>query len=153
MEKISSDTTILHKRVWPILFFAFPVLAVINGVWKQAWGREYWLWWLVLGLFFVIAVFSYWFTTRDLVDEVHEQGDLLVVRNRGDEQRIPMADIVNIETSWRESRRVIVHLAKGGRFGERIVFIPKGRFSLNPFKRNEAAKALSRKVHNAKRGA
>ena len=95
MRRISSDWTFFYKRVFPVLWFGF--LAVFVGIGVVN-GQ---------GLFIVIVPiamigFGYFIMQKlvfDLVDEVCDDGDALVVKNRGQEQRIALADIKNVNYS------------------------------------------------------
>ena len=62
----------------------------------------------------------------DLVEEVFDQGDSLLVRNKGREERIPLSDIS--EVSYMASR-VTLTLKKSSTFGAEIAFLPKTGFA------------------------
>ncbi len=59
----------------------------------------------------------------DLVDEVWDDGDTLVVKNSGEEQRIALADIKNVNYSAMISPpRVVLSLRRPTIFGEAVAF-------------------------------
>jgi len=119
MRRISSYWTFFYKRVFPVLWFGFLVVFVGIGVVS---GQ---------GPFVVIVPiamigFGYFIMHKlvfDLVDEVCDDGDALVVKNRGQEQRIALADIKNVNYSpFVSPPRVTVSLRRPTVFGEKITF-------------------------------
>jgi hypothetical protein len=89
----------------------------------------------------------------DLVDEVYDCGDFLLVRNDGKEDRVPLANIMNINASTMTNPpRVTLRLSIGGKFGNEIVFSPIKPVSLNLFARNEIVEDLMVRVDAARRG-
>jgi hypothetical protein len=89
----------------------------------------------------------------DLVDEVYDCGDFLLVRNNGKEDRVPLANIMNINASTMTNPpRVTLRLSIGGKFGNEIVFSPIKPVSLNLFARNEIVEDLMVRVDAARRG-
>ena len=63
----------------------------------------------------------------DVVDEVHDTGEALRVRFRGEEETIAFADVLDVSlTRFTSPQRISLRLARPGRFGEQIVFIPNG---------------------------
>jgi hypothetical protein len=87
----------------------------------------------------------------DLVDSVLDGGDYLLVKNRGVEERIPLANIMNISASTiTNPPRITMRLVSPGLLGSEITFSPIKPFSLVPFARNAIADDLILRVHNAK---
>jgi len=72
----------------------------------------------------------------DLVDEVCDDGDALVVRNKHQEERIPLSQIINVSDSFLTSPpRITLTMREATRFGKNITFMPPVRvfsFSRNP---------------------
>ena len=65
---------------------------------------------------------------RDLVDEVWDASDALVVRNKGEEARIRLSDIINVSYSPVGSPpRVTLSLRTPGRFGVTRPMVASGR--------------------------
>jgi hypothetical protein len=119
MRRISSGWTFFYKRVFPLLWFGFLVVFVGIGVVN---GQ---------GPFVVIVPiamigFGYFIMQKlvfDLVDEVSDDGDALVVKNRGQEQRIALADIKNVNYSpFISPPRVTLSLRRPTVFGDQITF-------------------------------
>jgi hypothetical protein len=109
MRRISSGWT------FPIIWFGFLIVFVGIGV---AHGQ---------GAFVVIApIGSGYFIMQklvfDLVDEVWDDGDALVVKNRGQEQRIALSEIKNVNYSpFINPPRVTLSLRRPTIFGEQII--------------------------------
>jgi hypothetical protein len=95
--------------------------------------------------------FAYYRLLWNLADEVLDGGDHLVVRLRGEQQRIPLGDVINIAFERRQNgRRVVLRLARPGPFGDRIVFKPPVRF-LPTFSTDPLEDDLIRRVDAARR--
>ncbi len=78
---------------------------------------------------------------------------ILLVRRGSIEQRVFTAsNVLNISMSQLTNPpRLTLRLRKPGPLGDEIVFIPKApAFRLNPFKRNEVAESLIRRVGEAR---
>ena len=150
MRKISSSWTWWYKQVVPVIWFGF--LAVFTCVWIPAVvRREVPAFTLLVPI--GLAAFGYVIMRQlvfSLVDEVWIDGDDLVVRNRGEEARIPIADIVNVD-SWGMSNpeRIVLTLRTPSRFGGEIAFAPPMR--LWPFSRHPVATELMRRAHRLDR--
>lgn len=132
MTKISSNATFFYKRIFPILVFAFcgamSVLSLVSGV------REKTTWDFLLPLFMALGL---WLLFRkslwDLMDEVHDQGDALLVRNGGKEEPVPLANIMNVSmTKGLNPPRVTLRLVTPCRFGQQVVFTPVGGILWTP---------------------
>ena len=146
MRRISSDWTFFYKRVFPVLWFGF--LAVFVGIGVVN-GQ---------GLFIVIVPiamigFGYFIMQKlvfDLVDEVCDDGDALVVKNRGQEQRIALADIKNVNYSpFVSPPRVTLSLRRPTVFGDQITFCAPVR--LLPFSPSPVIADLIERVDHARR--
>src|SRR6185436_11382696 len=84
----------------------------------------------------------------DLADEVFDGGDALLVRNRGEEELIPLANIMNVSVStYINPPRIALRLVTPGKFGSEIAFSPVTGFRLNPFARNPVAEDLIVRVY------
>jgi hypothetical protein len=73
----------------------------------------------------------------NLADEVLDAGDALVIKNRGIEERVPLADITNVNyiinvnyTQLTTLPRVTLSLRYPGPFGDKVTFCAPVRFSL-----------------------
>lgn len=131
MHKLSSEMTWVTKRLFPTLWFGIvgAVLLVIGvGVAKQRIPAA------ALVVPVAIALFGYgmfhWLIFC-LVDEVTLAGKDLIVRNRGDEERIPLANVTDVKASlFINPERIVLTLRDPCRFGDRIAFLPPARWKL-----------------------
>ena len=126
-KRISSRNTFFVKRVFPVLWFGGVALflgtALTAGMHARAKPPL---------LFFVgpLLMFGlgYWLMRRlvfDLADAVYDEGDALRVRLRGDEERIPLANIINISyAGLTNPPRATLTLRQPGRFGKEVTFSP-----------------------------
>lgn len=150
MTKISSGSLFYTKRIFPLFWFGFVgvmfALLLANGNLQKS-----------PAMFIVpcvMAVFGYVLMKKlvwDLVDEVYDAGDFLVVRNRGEEEQVPLTNIMNVSASTNVNPpRITLRLVNPGRFGSEIAFSPPRVFSLNPFAKNKVAEDLIVRVDQAR---
>jgi hypothetical protein len=98
MRRMSSKWTFFYKRVFPVVWFGF--LALFLGISLFVVPRSSQaatLPFLIMPI--VMMVLGYFIMTKfvfDLVDEVWDDGDVLVVKNRDQTERIALADIKNV---------------------------------------------------------
>jgi hypothetical protein len=131
MNRISSRWTFFYKRVFPLLWFGF--LLVFIAVPIMTGSRS--------GSppplpFFIVPIFmmaGMYFVMRklifDLVDQVWDDGDSLLVRNRGEEERIALPEIKNVNYSpLVQPPRVVLSLRRNTVFGDQIAFCAPVRF-------------------------
>src|SRR5262245_10234210 len=100
MVKISSSWTFFNKRVFPVIWFGGVALFFMAFTVGMIVGKRLEPGFLFMPLF--LAAFGYVMMRMlvfDLVDEVWDDGDSLVVRNRGIEERILLKDIVNVSST------------------------------------------------------
>ncbi|HTI47519.1 MAG TPA: hypothetical protein VMB76_13250 [Casimicrobiaceae bacterium] len=150
MNALSSRATFVHKRLLPIFWFGFIVVFVVMGV-AQNDERQ------AFGLFVgpaVMAVFGFLFFRRlvwPLADEVLDGGDYLIVRKGGLEQRVPLANIMNVSGSmYINPPRVTLRLVEAGPLGDEVAFMPRRSFNLNPFARNKVVDDLMVRAYEAR---
>jgi hypothetical protein len=134
MKKISG-TVVFQKRIFPVIWLGFLAMFVTSGLRDGRFGdAERWPF-IVMPI--LMAVFGFVLFKKlvwDLMDEVHDCGDSLRVRRGGDEETIPLANIMNVSASTMVNpQRITLRLVTPGRFGNEITFAPPARFSLNPF--------------------
>ena len=85
----------------------------------------------------------------DLVDEVWDDGDSLIVKNRGEEQRIALDDIKNVSYSpFMNPPRVVLSLRQPGVLGNQIAFCAPQRFM--PFSRSPIMDELIDRIDAAR---
>lgn len=151
MRRISSSFTVFNKKIFPALWFGFLGFFLVTTTLTGVVGED--LMFLVVPV--SMAVFGFFLMKKlvwDLADEVYDGGDFLLVRNRGEEDRIPLSNIMNVSVStYMNPPRVALRLANPSRFGNEIVFSPIAGFTLNPFARNQVAEDLIVRVDQARR--
>jgi hypothetical protein len=92
----------------------------------------------LIALVLVLALFYFGMKKLvfDLVDEVRDAGDALIIRNRGEEERVALSDIMNISYSPLVSPpRVTLSLRRPSIFGSEVTFCAPIRlmpFSASP---------------------
>ena len=150
MKRISSGSTFLFKRVLPAFWFLFLAFFLASSLWG---GRDRLNPILIGGpllmgaILFVVMRYFLWI----LADEVQDGGDHLRIRRGSVEERIALTDILNVSvTVQQHPQRIALRLARSGRLGDEIVFLPATRFRWNPFARNEVAEDLIVRVDRAR---
>lgn len=150
MKRISSGSILLFKRILPAFWSLFLLFVLGAGL---AAGPDRMNPLLIAGpvgmgviLFLVLKHFVW-----TLADEVHDGGDHLRVRRGSVEERIPLAEILNVSvTTHQHPQRIALRLARAGRLGDEIHFLPDSRFRWNPWARNEIAEDLIVRVDRAR---
>jgi hypothetical protein len=145
MRRISSGWTFFYKRIFPIIWVGF--LAVFAGIGAVKGQGPF-----AVIVPLVMIGFGYFLMQKlvfDLVDEVSDDGDALVVKNRGQEQRIALADIKNVNYSpFVSPPRVTLSLRRPTVFGEQITFCAPLR--LAPFSQSPVIADLIERVDRAR---
>jgi len=152
MRRISSRATFWFKRIFPIIWFGFLALFIVVALLSGMGGDQA----MVLGFVVVpvlMAVFGYVIMKKlvfDLVDEVWDDGAALVIRNRGQEDRVRLSDIINVSYSpLINPPRVSLMLRKPSLFGTEVTFSAPVRFI--PFAKSPVVEDLIRRVDAARR--
>jgi hypothetical protein len=151
MKRISSKMTFFYKRVFPIVMLGFLLLFVTGALATQRSANPppAAFFFLVAGFIAVVFFFVFRKLIFDLVDEVWDAGDALIVRNKGQEDSIPLPDIINVGyTQFVNPPRVTLWLRTAGRFGDKVAFCPPVRFS--PFAVSPIVDELVRRVDDAR---
>lgn len=152
MTRISSGMTWFHKRVFPVIWFGFLAVFLVATSLTAGPLHERLVFLLVTVLLAGMGVVVMKLFILDLMDEVLDGGEYLLVRNRGDEDRIPIADIMNVSATMHVNPpRLTLRLARPSRFGSDITFSPVTGFRLNPFAKNAIAEDLIVRVDRARR--
>ena len=150
MKKISSRLTLFSKRVFPLFWFGFLAFFVATSfrIGAIATNPVFLIGPAVMAAFgFFLMKSLVW----DLVDEVYDCGDSLLVRNRGQEERVAFADIMNVNVSTLQNPpRITLRLRTPGKFGKEIAFSPVSNFTLNPFAKNPIGEDLIQRVDTAR---
>jgi hypothetical protein len=131
MRCISSKWTFFYKYVFPIFWFGFIGLFLIFALFVPARsGQSLPIPALIVPV--IMAVFGYFLLKKlvfDLADEVWDDGNALVVKKSGQEERIALTDIKNINYSTMSSPpRVVLSLRRPSVFGEQVAFCAPLRF-------------------------
>jgi hypothetical protein len=153
MTRISGRGVWFQKKVFPAVWFGALSVFLLIAVLSVLFGERSGPWPLFLILPFVMAAAGYFIMKRTiwpLMDEVYDAGDDLVVRNRGEEARIALSEIVNIGVAPGKSTLVTLRLRHACRFGNEVTFLPESSFSFNPFARNPIVEDLITRVDRAR---
>lgn len=151
MKKISSSLTVVTKKIFPAFWFGILAIFFIFSLTSGAADRDP-MFLIVPVLMAVIGYFAVKKFVWILVDEVYDCGDFLIVRNRGDEDRIPLANVMNVDPStFVNPPRITLRLASPSKWGTEVVFSPIRRSISNPFARNAVAQDLIVRVDRARR--
>lgn len=150
MTRISSTLTFWYKRIFPLLWFGFLVLSlvifIVSGGIKQNPA--------FIAMPLVMALIGFFFMKKlvwNLVDEVYDGGDFLLIKNRDEEQRVPLSDIVNVSaTIFVNPPRVALRLRHSGKFGSEVTFSPAIGFRLLPFTKIPIVEDLIGRVDRAR---
>src|ERR1700722_9228182 len=130
MKKISTNYEFSFK-LFPFMFYGMIgfvfLMLLISGAFKKDP--------ILLLIFTVMPVVGYFYwklSIRDLMDEVFDCGDSLLVRKNGEEDRIPLANIMNVSfTRANKTSRIILTLVTPGKFGAEIMFAPPPEIYFN----------------------
>ena len=150
MTKISSGFTTFNKKIFPALWFGFLAFFLVTCVLAGALEQEP----LFVAVPILMAVFGYILMKKlvwDLVDEVYDCGEFLLVKNRDEEERIALSNIMNVNSStYINPPRITLRLVNSGKFGSEVAFSPITGFKLNPFAKNAVAEDLIVRVYQAR---
>jgi hypothetical protein len=151
MRRMSSKWTFFYKRVFPVVWFGF--LALFLGISLFVVPRSSQaatLPFLIMPI--VMMVLGYFIMTKfvfDLVDEVWDDGDVLVVKNRDQTERIALADIKNVNyAAMINPPRVALSLRRRSVFGDKVTFCAPIRFV--PFSTSPIIDELIERIDSAR---
>jgi len=142
-QRISSRQTFFLKRVFPVLWFGtIIVIAAVAVIAMRASHQLQPAIFIMPLLMIVIGYLVMKMLVFDLMDEVWDADSELIVRNRGEEARIPLANIMNVSFAWvTNPNRITLRLRQPCRFGKEVTFCPKGIYFF-PFSKNPIANQL-----------
>ncbi len=150
MRRISSGWTFYYKRVFPAFALGFLVLFLGISLFTVPWSTQAALPFVIIPV--VMMGFGYLLMRKlvfDLVDEVLDDGDALVVKNRRQEERIPLVDIKNVSyTVLISPPRVTLSLRRPTIFGNQVTFCPPVRFV--PFATSSIINELIERIDSAR---
>jgi hypothetical protein len=150
MQQISSRSLYLYKRVFPAFWFGVLALFLVGPILGHAPKPPIQFFFAPL----VMAVIGYVVMKKlvwDLADQVFDCGDHLLVKRRGEEDIVPLGNIMNVSASLlMRPPRVTLNLVNPGKFGTEINFSPVTPFSLNPFAKNAVVDDLITRAYKAR---
>ncbi|MGA8613147.1 MAG: hypothetical protein WB760_15895 [Xanthobacteraceae bacterium] len=152
MRRISSKWTFFYKFVFPVIWFGFIIVFLIVAVFVPTRsGQGPALPALIVPI--IMIAFGYLLMKKlifDLADEVWDDGNTLVVKTGGQEQRIALSDIKNVNYSVMTSPpRVVLSLRRPTVFGDRVAFCAPIRFV--PFATSPIIDDLIERIDTARR--
>jgi hypothetical protein len=151
MQRISSRTTFISKRLFPVLWFGSLAAFFVTNLITIRSGHHLPAALLLVPI--VMAVVGYFIMTKlvfDLADEVFDDGDALLVRFGGAQERITFDNIMNVSyVTMMNPPRVTLALRSAGRFGKEVSFSPPQSFW--PRARNSMITALIDRIDAARR--
>lgn len=157
MQRLSSRSTFFFKRVFPAFWFGFLALWTIGWTVGALATHDAKMLAVLPGPV-IMAIFGYvlfkWLVFS-VVDEVWLLGDQLLVKNKGDEQRISLGNVMNVSSSTMVSPpRITLSLRHASSsFGREISFLPVGSMGfLAAFKPNPIANDLIQRIDGLRQG-
>ena len=160
MTRISSGQTFFIKRIFLCLWLGFVAVGLAVAVFAPAAVAKNpavhvpppYFFLFVPFMMLVLGVLLFRKLLWDLADSVDDARDYLLVRRGSIEQRVMLANVMNVSMSqFTNPPRLTLRLRQPGPLGDEIVFIPKAPgLRLNPFRRNEIAEDLLRRVDRAR---
>lgn len=152
MQRLSSRSTFFYKRVFPVFWFGIVAVgAVVAGTTVLGAHREV-VAWPSLAVPVVMGIVGFALFRRllfDLVDEVWLDGNELVVVQRSERTRVPLANVMNVNSSVMTNppRITLMLRTASSRLGETVSFMPTGpRGLLNGFKPDPIATDLIQRI-------
>jgi len=123
MQRISSRNTVFYKKIFPLIWFGL-LTAIGLGHLIVKWKVEISFLLIPIGLAFL----GYFFMKKlvfNIVDEVWEEGDTLIVRNKGEEIYVALSEIINVSYSgFTNPPRATLTLRHTGPWGKETTFLP-----------------------------
>lgn len=137
MKRLSSKTTFIYKKLFPLFWFGFLTISICMGLLANIKGNG-------PGIIFIVGaigmgVFGYFFMRKfflDLINEVYDEGTDLLFRNNGMEFRVNLRDIKNVSyTTLVNPPRVTLSIRYQTQMGDELSFSPL--WSWIPFIKNK----------------
>ena len=151
MKRLTSRVAYYQKKIFPAFWFGFLGLFVCVALVTGAVNS-------ILGIIFILApasmaVIGYLVMKKllfDLIDEVYDEGETLLFRDKGKEIRVTLADIKNVSYSWRMSPpRVTLSICYMTELGDELTFSPAASFI--PLRKNRDIEELIDRIDKARR--
>lgn len=130
-QRLSSSYTLLYKRLFPALNIGLPILWMLLFYWNvtpEVWRESGQMAFGVACVIFLNGLFMSHKFAREPVEGVWMEGETLIVRNKGKEERLPMQQIRKMTPSqYLNPRRLTIELFSPCAFGEQIIFLLPGK--------------------------
>lgn len=141
---ISSRATLYFKWVAPTVWLLWVAAIAVSSAWFNGlWGML-----IVCGAMALVAGFVFGMESWRLADEVHDAGDVLIVRKGRRKLRVPLRSIVQVDCSrLGRPTTLTLWLEVPDAFAQRIVFVPNGPAPLLFGRHRLAEQLLSRIRH------
>jgi hypothetical protein len=141
-ERLSSQSTFFVKRVLPALWFGGLLYFAVNSALAGDIGA-YWPFVLAPMVIAAITYFAFRALIWRLADQVTLVDGALLVRQRGQDHRIALSDVVAVSfTRFSNPSYVTLRLREGHVYGDTLYFIPRAQFTLNAFAPNNVCVTL-----------
>jgi hypothetical protein len=152
-KRISSRSTAFLKRAFPVIWIGIIALFIGIAVWGPRNGpTPPAVVYIVPALVLAIGYLVVRRLVLDLADAVYDEGDALRVRFGSDEERIPLANIINVSyAGLTNPQRITLTLRTPGRFGRQVTFSPPRRIFGPLFADNPLVNELIERVDAARR--
>jgi hypothetical protein len=150
MKKLTSRATYYQKKIFPVVWFGILVLIACGALLTGAVNSG-------PGIMFILvpasmAAIGYFIMKKlvfDLIDEVYDEGETLLFREKGKEVRVNLADIKNVSYSWMMSPpRVTLSIRYMTELGDELTFSPPASFI--PMRKNRDIEELIDRIDKAR---
>lgn len=147
--KLSADQTGRKKIIFPAIYFASLIPITLTYL-RHSDGKPILPGMLLLLIMAVFGVFAMKQFLWDLADEVHDQGDALLVSRRGVRETVALSNVRDVTYANMRPPRLTLHLRRPGRFGARVSFSPAAKRSRNPFAKHPLMEELAVRAWRAR---
>jgi hypothetical protein len=150
MKKLSSKTTFIFKKLFPLFWFGFLTIFLCVGIFTSIKGSG-------PGPIFIVVplgmmAFGYFLMKKlvwDLIDEVYDEGTALLFKNKGSEFRVSLKDIKNVSyTTMTNPPRVTLSIRYQTELGDELTFSPPANWI--PLKKNKDIVLLIDRIDKAR---
>ena len=150
MKRLSSKTTFIYKKLFPLFWFGFLTVFLCIGLLANIKERVSEVMFIVIPI--GMMVFGYFLMKKllwDLIDEVYDEGTALLFKNKGREFRVDLKDIKNVSyTTMVNPPRVTLSIRYQTELGDELSFSPPS--SWVPFKKNKDILLLIDRIDKAR---
>lgn len=150
MKKLTSRATFFQKKVFPVIWFGmlglFVCGALVTGIAERGPGVLFVLVPVSMAAigYFIMKKFLF-----DLIDEVYDEGETLLFRERDKEVTVSLKDIKNVSYSpMTNPPRVTVSIRYMTELGDELSFSPPASFI--PFRKNKDIEELIDRIDRAR---